>query len=647
MQIIIENNRIIKLAQLFEEQERVIYNRFRVKDPKAFRKRAMKTGKWDGYYKFYDIRNQTLRKGYLKYLIELCIKYNFPFDIVDLRDKSKYPAPPPKSFDNQLIDGITAHKHQMRCWNSVCSAHRHQMFEIGTHFHPTGSGKSAMMAGIVKLMRCPTVIITDQTIVLNQLTKALKLFNVVHHDDIGEFYSGKMPEGNIVCIGSIAALRTPKKPMYSKFNVKLSTLNKDFNKMLNNKKEDLKKIVTYNGMLAWMRSNIIDSVRSKAESKKKEHRDSVKVLLPHDFKCWFEQVSNYVYEQINDLVLNDEESAINVLGTNNVDIWKETQPINNCYEDELEKALSRFYSFEKEYYFKIALKSYHTLIAKTRELQEMVGECELLLVDEMDNAASGNYDELFDKWFNGRYIHGFSGTPYDNDKPVEKMVLEGRFGPIISSSKRKELEDIGQIQPIRYYMIQFGDISPKDKTAFDIAEREIIIDNNEFHKVIVKLTNLYSDGKTLIVVDTSNIEDIGCRLEELIPKSTFLYNKVSQTKRKKAIEDFENGNIKILIVSKIGKRGMDLGGGAHTQIIIGGGKLRSNFDQIIGRGVRKNDKGFTRVFDFYFTGNKYLLDHSRKKLRFVVDMGYTSNFIFNGKTIEAGKFIKSRFRLPN
>jgi superfamily II DNA or RNA helicase len=277
----------------------------------------------------------------------------------------------------------------------------------------------------------------------------------------------------------------------------------------------------------------------------------------------------------------------------------------------------------------------------------MVGQCELLMVDEMDNAASGNYDDLFDKWFNGRYIHGFSGTPYDPDKPVEKMILQGRFGPVISKSKRKELEDIGQIQPIRYYMIQFGDIDPKDKTAFDVAERDIIIDNQDFHNMILKITNMYSDGKTLIVVDTSNIEDIGLSLEQIIPQSVFIYNKISQTKRKKAIEDFENGNIKVLIVSKIGKRGMDLGGGAHTQIIIGGGRLRSNFDQIIGRGVRKNDKGYTKVFDFYFTGNKYLLNHSRKRLRFVVDMGYVSNLIYGSKTIEAEKFIKSRYRLPH
>jgi len=648
VQIVIEDNRIIRLAQLFDVQANAIVRKFRVKDPKAHHKRAMRSGHWDGYYKFYNSRDQIMPRGYLKDLVDLCEENDFPYEIVDLRDKPKYPVPAPKSFDNKLVDAeiggnvIKAHKHQMRCWNSVCLASKHPVFEVGTHFHPTGAGKSLMMAGIVKLLRCPTVIITEQTVVLNQLVEALKLFNVVHHDDIGEFYSGKMPEGNIVCVGSIAALQTPKKPILGKFNIKIETIKKDFSNLESRDIEKLKGIVGEKGYFAWKRSDVVDYVKKKHSSKEKL---LVADLVPSDGK-WNDSFDGYVYDTIKEMIIKDQDKLSSIIGNDNIEIWKKTDFIDNDYDRQLVMALKRFDEYDRKRYFDIAMKSYKTLVKKTAVLQEMVGKCELLLVDEMDNAASSNYGPLFHKWFSGRYIHGFSGTPYDPDKPVENMKLVGCFGPVISKSTRRELEDIGQIQPVKYTMIQFGDMDQKDKTAFDVAEREIIIDNPEFHDKIAKSVANWPDQRHLIIVDTTNIEDIGKSLEELIPNSAFIYGKTSMKKRKEIISNFEKDILKVMIVSKIGKRGMDLGGGAHNLHIIGGGKLRSNFDQIIGRAVRKCEQGYSRVFDYYYTGNYYLLDHSRKRLRHIVDMGYVANVAFGSVLIKAEDFVKSRYKIP-
>jgi len=234
VQIVIEDNRWIRLTQVFEAHASALEKHFRVKDPNAHHSMAMKRNHWDGYHRFYKSGTQTLRRGYLKEVIQLCIDNDFPYEIVDKRLKSKWPIPAPDSFDKHLVDvelkgkKVEAHDHQVRCWNSVCKATVHPLFEIGTHSHPTGGGKSLMMAGIVKLFRCPTVIITEQSIVLNQIVDSLKLFDVVHHDDIGEFYSGKMIGNNLVCVGSIAALQTPKKPVFAKLKMKTSTLDNDF-----------------------------------------------------------------------------------------------------------------------------------------------------------------------------------------------------------------------------------------------------------------------------------------------------------------------------------------------------------------------------------------------------------------------------------
>lgn len=646
MQIIIIDNKIIQLAQVFEQQEELIEKHFRVKDPNAHHMRSMKSGIWDGYHRYYKRSQQTLCRGYLKDIINLCVVNDLPYEIVDNRSKSKYPTPAPGSFDKHLIDAeingkqISAHDHQMRCWESVCRSSTHPLFEVGTHFHPTGGGKSLMMAGIVKLLRCPTVIITEQSIVLNQITKSLKLFNVVHHDDIGEFYSGKMPEGNVVCVGSIAALNTPPKPIFGKFKVKMETLTRDFNALYEKDVEKLKSIVSQKGIMAWRRSEVIDRIKAKSSKNKNGKFDDI---VPNGE---WNNIIGDIIDNIGYLYENSKNKLIKIIGEEDVIIWGETLSVSKSYDKDLSRCFEIWYTYEKKKYFDITLKGYHTRVIRTRELQQMVSECELLMIDEMDNAASANYDDLFLKWFNGRYIHGFSGTPYDPDKPVEEMILRGRFGPIISKSTRKELEDIGQIQPVKYFMIQFGEHDPKDKTAFDVAERRIIIDNIDFQNMILKMTKNWPDERHLIIIDTTNVEDLGKTLNGIIPNSVFIYGKIAHKKRQEMISRFENGDINVLIVSKVGKRGMDLGGGAHNMYIIGGGKNYSNFDQMIGRGVRKNDRGWARVFDFYYTGNHYLLKHSRRRLNFIIEMGYQAKILFGKTPIDAKKFVSSRYKIP-
>lgn len=631
MQIIVSNNNLLRLTQVYEPQEAVITKHFRAKDPNAHYKKAMTNTSWDGYTRFYNEKAQTIKKAFLSELVELCDKNNFPYDIVDDRYKSKYPLPSPDSFDVNLIDGIKAYPWQMRCWQSACEGGTDILKEIGTHFHPTGSGKSIMMAGLVKLFRCPTVIITEQSIVLDQIVKTLRINKVVHHNDVGEFYSGKMPSGNLVCVGSIAAIQSPKKPKYDNFKVKLPTIKSNFKKMLKKDPSKLQKLISLKGVFAWIRSNMIEELSDGWE----------KGEVDIEINEWDD------YEIHKILMGFSDDNLKSVLGDKNYKIWHQTRLIGNCFEDELTKAFLRLEQYLKDKYYEAAVKSYGTLKNKVKELHKMVKECELLIIDEMDNASSKLYKPLFDRLFKGRYIHGFSGTPYDIDTPVENMRVKSRFGPVISHSTRKEVEKAGQIIPIKFYMLQFGEYNQKDKTAFDIAEKEIIVNNPKFHDKLKQIVINWPKEKHLIIIDTSNIETLGKTLEDKIPNSAFIYGKVRPKKRTEIINKFEEGEINVLIVSKIGKRGMDLGGGAHNVYLIGGGKKSSNFDQMIGRSVRKNDRGWARVYDFYFTGNFYLLKHSRKHLRYVNEMGYAAFIVFGNKMCKkVNDFVKSRYRLP-
>jgi superfamily II DNA or RNA helicase len=284
---------------------------------------------------------------------------------------------------------------------------------------------------------------------------------------------------------------------------------------------------------------------------------------------------------------------------------------------------------------------------RSKQFQAITKKADLLMVDECDKATSKQYRNLFRFHFNGRRKYGFSGTPFDKKKPVDGLILRENLGSIISTTERKELEGIGRIIPIKFYMFAYGeDGDPQDKTAFDIAEREIIIDNDKFHKRILKIVQAFPNDGTLILIDTSNIEDLGLRLEQLIPNSAFIYGKTPKTKRRAHIKSFENRELKCLIGGKIIKRGLDLSGGVENLIIIGGGKLWSEFDQKLGRAVRNNQRGWARVFSFLFLNNYYLYRHSREQLKALVSLGYTSQVIFKHYKLDGEKFVKSRFRRP-
>lgn len=291
---------------------------------------------------------------------------------------------------------------------------------------------------------------------------------------------------------------------------------------------------------------------------------------------------------------------------------------------------------------------YKVRLRRARQFQEIVKHCGLLMVDECDKASSKPYRNLFRFYFKGRHKYGFSATPFDPDKPVDNLIIEEHMGPVIYEVSRAAVQETGRIIPIKFYaiVVESSPTEKPDSRAFDIAEREDVIDNEAFHDRIKKIVDAFPYDGTLILVDTSNVEDLGKALESKIPNSKFIYGKTTKTQRTKYIKAFESRELKCLIGGKILKRGLDLKGGAENLIIIGGGKLWSNFDQKIGRAVRKNARGWARVFNFYFRTNKYLYEHSRKQLKALVDMGYDSTVVFKHAKVDGAAFVKSRFRRP-
>jgi superfamily II DNA or RNA helicase len=525
MRATLKDNKWIWFDNITDAEEEVLWTQFSVTKPGMYIDPSQ-MGNWDGIYRKYNRAKKRMARPLLSMLKGICHKFDIPLVIKDLRPKWEYIKLSPDQITDDLLPGLKLDPHQIRSIQAACK------IECGIVDVPTGGGKGEIIAGICKAISCPTVVIADQRVVVEQLKSRLELRDVI--DEVGLFYAGEKPNGERIVVGTIQSLSIPSKP-----------------------------------------------------------------------------------PKTPERTTNDSDTS---------------------YTKKLER-------WEASY------KGYKTRRKNCKLLQQYVKDAEMLLVDECDKATSDPFKNLFRYLFKGRRRYGFSGTPFDESKPVEGMVMQEHLGSVIARESRQELQRIGRIIPFDYHMLAFGlDGNPSNRSAYDIAYEEWLVENVRFHKLISNICKKYNknqDDGTLILVDR---EKLGNYLELLLNeqgiRAHFIYGKTDKRRRDQRLRGFENREFNVLIGGKIINRGLDLKGGCENLVVATGGKLRSDFIQKVGRAVRHNKRGKSKVFDFYFRCNKYLYDHSRSRLKAMIAEGYDTTVHFPGGSIDGEQLVKSRFRIP-
>jgi superfamily II DNA or RNA helicase len=524
MRATIRDNKWIWFDNITTAEEEILWTQFSVTRPGIYIDPSQ-MGNWDGIYRKYNRAKKRMARPLLSMLRGVCEKFGVPLVIIDLRPKWEYQRLRQDQINEDLLPGLKLDPHQIRSIQAACS------IECGIVDVPTGGGKGEIIAGICKAISCPTVIIADQRVVVEQLKSRLELRDVV--DEVGLFYAGEKPNGERIIVGTIQSLTISSKPP----------------------------------------------------------------KMPE----------------------------------------RTTKDTDKTYSKKLDRWQSSF-------------NGYKTRRKNCKVLQQYVKQAEMLLVDECDKATSEPFKNLFRYLFNGRRRYGFSGTPFDESKPVEGMVMQEHLGSIIAQESRQQLQRIGRIIPFDYHMLAFGlEGDPADRSAYDIAYDSWLVENKKFHNLINFICQKYNDDQdgTLILVDR---EKLGSYIEKILNENDiaahFIYGKTNKRRRNEKLRAFERREFRVLIGGKIINRGLDLSGGCENLIVATGGKLRSDFIQKVGRAVRHNKRGKSRVFDFYFRCNKYLYDHSRSRLKTMIAEGYKTTVHFPGGNIDGEQLVKSRFRIP-
>jgi superfamily II DNA or RNA helicase len=201
MNAIIRDNNFVYFENITQHEDNVLWEAFSVSRPGTYIDPNQR-GQWDGVYRKYNRSRKKIARPLLALVIEVCKKHNLPLSITDVRDAWGYAVPTVDIVTADMLPDITLEEYQLTSIKEAITN------ECGIIALPTGAGKTEVACAICKIFDCPTVILADQTIVVEQARSRLLLRDI--KDEVGMFYAGHKPNGQTIVVGSIQSLSPPK-----------------------------------------------------------------------------------------------------------------------------------------------------------------------------------------------------------------------------------------------------------------------------------------------------------------------------------------------------------------------------------------------------------------------------------------------------
>lgn len=199
MELQIVNNNYVYMNNIIDRHNNILWDKMTFVDPNS--KFMNKNRPWQGKFRKYDLVQKRCLLTFLPRIVHICKSENLPFSIDDLRDKWNYPVADPNTITADYLPKITLEDYQ------IASIKKALQVEFGIFKLTTGAGKTEIIAGICKAINCPTVILADMTVVVSQLKERLQLRNVA--EEIGLFFAGEKPNGEMIVVGSVQSLAAP------------------------------------------------------------------------------------------------------------------------------------------------------------------------------------------------------------------------------------------------------------------------------------------------------------------------------------------------------------------------------------------------------------------------------------------------------
>ena len=232
---------------------------------------------------------------------------------------------------------------------------------------------------------------------------------------------------------------------------------------------------------------------------------------------------------------------------------------------------------------------------------------DFIIVDEVHHLpADQTYDIVMKS--NAYYKLGLSATPTREDGNGMKMFAA--MGPIVKVATIKELIQSGVLAKpkIEYMNAPPG---PGGNTYAMMYKNNITMNTMRNQMIAQKAQSLEKKGLSVLI--TVNQIRHGKTLEAMIAGSKFVHGQTPKEERHKAMEEFENGDLRVMI-STLLNEGSDIPC-LDAILLASGGKSESAQIQKIGRALRTTDtKKHALIIDVLDQG-KWLRDHAQQRIK--------------------------------
>lgn len=244
---------------------------------------------------------------------------------------------------------------------------------------------------------------------------------------------------------------------------------------------------------------------------------------------------------------------------------------------------------------------------------------QVLIVDESDESGAKDYSKVL-KYVGAGMRVFMSGTPLDSKK-VNNMISIGLSGTVLGKISNRELINM-RVSANPKVKILLNESINKGTFSYQTELERCIHSNADRVRIIFsKIIEKHSGAQILIAFTTkSHGYFMLAELEQLTDKTIEIVHGESKD-RDDIIDRFKSGSTQILLSSMILKRGANIPN-IDVLIMAQGGKSTITVKQLVGRGMRKNDKSDdVYVYDFYDQGH-YVGKHSRDRIRIYKKEGF-------------------------
>tara|TARA_A200000159_G_scaffold164883_1_gene197057 strand:- start:2061 stop:3581 length:1521 start_codon:yes stop_codon:yes gene_type:complete len=255
----------------------------------------------------------------------------------------------------------------------------------------------------------------------------------------------------------------------------------------------------------------------------------------------------------------------------------------------------------------------HITALNKKLVREKVQSAQLFIFDECQYAASETLQFLHKASISARHRFLFSGTPWRDTG--DDILIEAVSGPKIVDVSASFLIKKGYLVEPKILFLDVPVMRRVGSNYHDVYKNYIVENEDRNNLIVSSAKKLVSQGrKVLILVVRVNHGNVLLNALKDDFNVKFLDGAKSSKSRLESIKDMKNGDLDILIASKIFDQGVDIPE-LDALILAGSGKSTGRALQRIGRVIRKSEGKDKALVVEFFDNCKYLREHSESRIK--------------------------------